>query len=135
QPLVCALVDRLEAAGIPAFGPSLAAARLEGSKAFMKEFCTRHAIPTACFRRFAAQELGAARDYIRSKGAPLVIKADGLAAGKGVVVAPTVDEAEATATASLKDAKFGAAGETIVIADYLEREAGGVVALCYGTRA
>jgi phosphoribosylamine--glycine ligase len=135
QPLVLGLVDRLEAAGIPAFGPSLAAARLEGSKAFMKEFCARHAIPTARFRRFGAQELGAARDYIRSKGAPLVIKADGLAAGKGVVVAPTVDEAEATATASLKDAKFGAAGETIVIEDYLEGEEISVFALCDGETA
>jgi phosphoribosylamine--glycine ligase len=135
KPLVLGLVDRLEAAGIAAFGPSLAAARLEGSKAFMKEFCARHAIPTARFRRFGAQELGAARDYIRSKGAPLVIKADGLAAGKGVVVAPTVDEAEATATASLKDAKFGAAGETIVIEDYLEGEEISVFALCDGETA
>ena len=135
QPLVGGLVDRLEAAGIPAFGPSEAAARLEGSKAFMKEFCIKHGIPTARFRRFGARELSAARDYIRSEGVPLVIKADGLAAGKGVVVAASVEEAEATAVACLKETKFGPAGETIVVEEYLEGEEVSLFALCDGETA
>jgi phosphoribosylamine--glycine ligase len=135
QPLVLGLVDRLEAAGIPAFGPGEAAARLEGSKAFMKEFCIRHGIPTARFRNFRTEEVNAARDYIRSEGAPLVIKADGLAAGKGVVVASAVEEAEDIAVASLKDAKFGSAGETIVVEEYLEGEEVSIFALCDGQTA
>jgi phosphoribosylamine---glycine ligase len=135
QPLVLGLVDRLEAAGIAAFGPTQAAARLEGSKAFMKSFCTRHDIPTARFRRFGAKEVDAARDYIRAEGAPIVIKADGLAAGKGVVVASTVEEAEATAAASLTASKFGRAGETIVVEEYLEGEEVSVFALCDGETA
>ena len=135
QPLVGGLVDQLEAAGIPAFGPSEAAARLEGSKGFMKEFCIKHGIPTARFRRFDARELSAARDYIRSEGVPLVIKADGLAAGKGVVVAASVEEAEATAVACLKETKFGSAGETIVVEEYLEGEEVSLFALCDGETA
>jgi phosphoribosylamine--glycine ligase len=90
-PLAAGLVDRLEAEGIAAFGPSAAAARLEGSKGFMKDFCARHEIPTAAYGRFADPE--AAKDFIRRQGAPIVVKADGLAAGKGVVVAAAVAEA------------------------------------------
>jgi phosphoribosylamine--glycine ligase len=90
-PLVAGLVDRLEAEGIAAFGPSAAAARLEGSKGFMKDFCARHEIPTAAYGRFTEPE--AAKDFIRRQGAPIVVKADGLAAGKGVVVATTMTDA------------------------------------------
>ena len=91
QPLVAGLVDRLDAAGIASFGPSAAAARLEGSKAFTKDFCRRHAIPTAAYASFT--EAAAARAYVRAQGAPLVVKADGLAAGKGVIMAKTEDQA------------------------------------------
>src|SRR6202521_3436184 len=92
-PLVGGLVDALEAAGIAAFGPSKAAAALEGSKGFMKDLCEREAIPTAAYRRF--RDAAAAKAYIAEQGAPIVVKADGLAAGKGVVVA--ADRAEANA--------------------------------------
>ena len=88
-PLVLGLADRLEAAGIKVAGPSAAAARLEGSKAFAKAFCARHGIPTAASRTFSWREREAAKAYVRAQGAPIVIKADGLAAGKGVTVAAT----------------------------------------------
>lgn len=135
QPLVLGLVDRLEAAGIAAFGPSQAAARLEGSKAFMKAFCSRAGIPTARFRRFDANELEAALDHIRAVGAPIVIKADGLAAGKGVVVATSTLEAEEAARAMLGGTLFGPAGETIVVEECLEGEEVSVFALCDGETA
>jgi phosphoribosylamine--glycine ligase len=135
QPLVLGLVDRLEEAGIPAFGPRKAPAQLEGSKAFMKAFCARHGIPTARFRRFGAGEIDAALDYVRSQGAPIVVKADGLAAGKGVVVAATVAEAEEAVRAMLGGARFGAAGETVVIEECLEGEEVSVFALCDGETA
>ena len=90
-PLVLGLVDRLEAAGIKAFGPSAAAAALEGSKGFMKDLCAKHGIPTAAYGRFTEAE--AAKAYIREAGAPIVVKADGLAAGKGVVIAESLEEA------------------------------------------
>ena len=92
-PLVAGIVDDLEAAGIKAFGPSKWAARLEGSKGFTKDLCKANKIPTAGYERFKGA--AAAKDYVRKKGAPIVVKADGLAAGKGVVVAETVAEAEA----------------------------------------
>src|SRR6266851_9787848 len=91
-PLVAGIVDDLEAAGIKAFGPRRAAARLEGSKAFAKDLCRAHGIPTADYARFTAA--APAKAHVRQKGAPIVVKADGLAAGKGVVVAETVEEAE-----------------------------------------
>src|SRR5829696_5781125 len=91
-PLVAGLVDDLAAAGIKAFGPTKAAARLEGSKGFTKELCREFGIPTAAFARF--REAEAAMRYVRERGAPIVVKADGLAAGKGVVVAATLAEAE-----------------------------------------
>src|SRR5690606_15352328 len=89
QPLVAGLVDRFEAAGLRCFGPTAAAARLEGSKAFAKAFLARHSIPTARYRAF--DDLAAARAYLHTLSAPIVVKADGLAAGKGVVVARTID--------------------------------------------
>eukprot|EP01031_Cornospumella_fuschlensis_P052476 gene52476-64135_t len=90
-PLVAGLVDRLTEAGIAAFGPTAAAARLEGSKLFTKELCRAHGIPTAAFGRFS--DAAAAAAYVKAEGAPIVVKADGLMAGKGVVVALTVEEA------------------------------------------
>src|SRR6266404_3354364 len=106
-PLVAGLVDRLSEAGIKAFGPSAAAAALEGSKGLMKDLCARHAIPTAAYGRF--DEPAAARDFIRRMEAPIVVKADGLAAGKGVVVATDLGEAEAAVDAMLGQGRFGAA--------------------------
>ena len=90
-PLVAGLVDALEEAGVAAFGPRKAAAALEGSKGFMKDLCAREGIPTAAYRRFA--DAAAAKGYVAARGAPIVVKADGLAAGKGVVVAMTMAEA------------------------------------------
>lgn len=115
-PLVAGIVDDLEAAGIPAFGPSKEAARLEGSKAFTKELCREAHIPTAAFARFTERD--AAKDYVRAKGAPIVIKADGLAAGKGVVVAVTLDEALAAIDMMFGGA-FGSAGTEIVVEECL----------------
>jgi phosphoribosylamine---glycine ligase len=135
QPLVLGLVDRLEEAGIPAFGPREAPAQLEGSKAFMKEFCARHGIPTARFRRFGAGETDAALAYVRAEGPPIVIKADGLAAGKGVVVAATLAEAEEAVRSMLGGARFGAAGQTVVVEECLEGEEVSVFALCDGETA
>ena len=133
-PLVLGLIDRLRAAGIPACGPSAAAARLEGSKAFTKAFCARHAIPTAAFSTFTGAEQAAARAYVEARGAPIVVKADGLAAGKGVVVAGTVAEALAAIEEAFAGG-FGAAGETIVIEEFLEGEEASLFALCDGTIA
>jgi phosphoribosylamine--glycine ligase len=128
-PLVAGLVDDLDAAGILAFGPKRAAARLEGSKAHVKELCAAHAIPTA---RFAlARDLGQARRAIAEIGAPVVVKADGLAAGKGVVVAATVAEAEAAAAAMLGGA-LGPAGATLVIEECLVGEEASLFCLVDG---
>ena len=112
-PLVAGLADRLEAAGIAAFGPGAAAARLEGSKAFTKDLCARHAIPTAAYKRVT--HLAEAEAHIRAQGAPIVIKADGLAAGKGVTVARTVEDALAAAREALSGGRFGEAGAELVI--------------------
>jgi len=116
-PLAAGIVDDLGQAGIKAFGPSKAAARLEGSKGFTKALCTEFGIPTGAYGRFdsAADALA----YVRAHGAPIVVKADGLAAGKGVVVAMTLSEAEA-AIAMMFDGAFGAAGAQVVIEEYLE---------------
>ncbi|MFN8760453.1 MAG: phosphoribosylamine--glycine ligase [Tagaea sp.] len=132
-PLVAGLVDRLAEAGVPAFGPSMAAARLEGSKGFMKDFCARHGIPTAAYRRFS--DARAARDYARAQGAPHVGKADGLAAGKGVVVAATLDEALAAIDEAMLAGKFGKAGAELVIEEFLEGEEASFFALCDGAHA
>jgi phosphoribosylamine--glycine ligase len=133
-PLVLGLVDRLEAAGIRAFGPSAAAARLEASKAFTKAFCVRHGIPTAAHRAFSADEAAAAHAHIDALGAPVVVKADGLAAGKGVVVAGTVEEAHAAVDACVAGG-FGAAGGVVVIEECLTGEEVSLFALCDGTHA
>ncbi len=127
-PLVIGLVDALEAAGVAAFGPSAAAAQLEGSKGFTKDFCTRHDIPTAAYRRCTGLE--EALVYLAARGAPIVVKADGLAAGKGVTVAATLAEAEAALAAI-----FAAPGATAVIEEVLEGEEASFFALCDGRRA
>lgn len=131
-PLCAGLVDALEAAGIAAFGPASAAARLEGSKAFMKDFCTRHGIPTAAYIRTQSSE--EAKAFIHDRGAPIVVKTDGLAAGKGVIVAETLAEALA-AVDELKSAAFGQAGAELVIEEFLDGEELSAFALCDGETA
>ena len=131
-PLVDGIVDDLAAAGIKAFGPSKAAAQLEGSKAFTKELCAEFGIPTAAFARF--DDPDAARAYVAEKGAPLVIKADGLAAGKGVVMAETVKQAN-DAIAMMFSGGLGAAGEEIVIEEWMIGEEASFFALCDGAHA
>ncbi len=137
-PLVAGLVDRLEAAGIKAFGPSAEAAALEGSKGFMKDLCARHGIPTAAYGRFTDPEK--AKAFIRAmdsrKGdAPVVVKADGLAAGKGVTIAETVEAAEAAVEEALIGGRFGTAGAEVVIEEFLEGEEASFFALVDGETA
>ena len=131
-PLVAGLVDVLAAAGIKAFGPTKVAARLEGSKGFTKDFCARHAIPTAAYRRF--DDFEAARAYLAAVGAPIVVKADGLAAGKGVVVAATLAEAEAALEAIFAGCGDGHGASVVIEAVLLGHEAS-FFALCDGVRA
>jgi phosphoribosylamine--glycine ligase len=131
-PLVEGMVERLEAAGVKAFGPTAAAARLEGSKGFTKDLCARYGIPTAAYRRF--DDLEAATAYVREQGAPIVVKADGLAAGKGVTIAFTVDEA-LTAVEHTLGGKFGEAGREVVIEEFLEGEEASFFALVDGAFA
>jgi phosphoribosylamine--glycine ligase len=131
-PLVAGIVDRFEAAGLECFGPKAAGAQLEGSKAFTKEFLVRHRIPTAAYRAFT--ELAAARDYVRTRTPPIVIKADGLAAGKGVVIAAGFEEAEQTLDRVLRQRQFGAAGAKVVVEDFLTGEEASFIALVDGTR-
>ena len=128
-PLVAGLVDRLEAEGIAAFGPRAAAARIEGSKGFMKDLCARAGVPTAAYRRVAS--LADAEAFIAEKGAPVAVKVDGLAAGKGVVLADTEAEALDAARAALGGA-FGEAGATLVIEEMLEGEEASYFALVDG---
>ena len=125
-PLVLGLVDRLREAGVKACGPTAAAARLEGSKAFAKAFCARHGIPTAAARVFGPGERLAARAHVERQGAPVVVKADGLAAGKGVVVAATVEEALAAVDGAL------AGGGTVLVEEFLDGEEASLFALCDG---
>jgi phosphoribosylamine--glycine ligase len=132
-PLTLGLADALAAAGIPCFGPSAAAARLEGSKAFTKEVLDAAGVPTAAWGRFTDPD--AARDHVRAQGAPIVVKADGLAAGKGVVVAATVEEAEAAIADIMESRLHGAAGATVVIEECLMGEEVSFFALCDGTTA
>ena len=132
-PLVLGLVDRLEAIGVKAFGPSAAAAALEGSKGFTKDFCARYDIPTAAYGRFTDAE--AARAYVRQQGAPIVIKADGLAAGKGVTVAETVEQAIAAIDDAMVDSRFGSAGAEVVVEAFLRGEEASFFALCDGEHA
>ncbi len=131
-PLVAGIADDLRAAGIRVFGPSKAAARLEGSKAFTKELCAAYGIPTAAYGRF--DDLEAARAYVRQQGAPIVVKADGLAAGKGVTVAMTEQEALAALDACF-DGSFGAAGAEVVIEEFLTGEEASFFCLCDGATA
>ncbi|WP_029041755.1 phosphoribosylamine--glycine ligase [Cucumibacter marinus] len=131
-PLVDGIADALEAAGIPTFGPSAAAAQLEGSKAFTKALCDRMGIPTAAYGRFENEDEAIA--YVRSQGAPIVIKADGLAAGKGVTVAESLPDAEAAVRECFSGA-FGAAGSSVVIEECLVGEEASVFAISDGHRA
>jgi phosphoribosylamine---glycine ligase len=131
-PLCAGIVDELEAAGIKAFGPTRAAARLEGSKGFTKDLCRANGIPTAAYERFLAA--GPAKAYVRAHGAPIVVKADGLAAGKGVVVAQTVAEAEAAIDMMFGGA-LGEAGGEVVIEEFLTGEEASFFALCDGATA
>lgn len=119
-PLSQGVVDAFRAAGLKIFGPTKAAAQLESSKDYAKAFMMRHSIPTAAYGTFTDAKL--AHDYVKQQGAPIVIKADGLAAGKGVVVAMTEDEAHAAIDAMLEDNKLGAAGARVVIEEFLEGE-------------
>jgi phosphoribosylamine--glycine ligase len=130
-PLVAGLVDRFNELGLPCFGPTAAAAQLEGSKAFTKDFMARHRIPTAAYRNFT--ELAPALDYIREQGAPIVIKADGLAAGKGVIVAHTLEDAEQAATDMLQGGSFGTAGSRIVVEEFLDGEEASFIVVTDGT--
>ena len=130
-PLCAGLVDRLDEIGIKAFGPSAAAAQLEGSKGFMKDLCAKYNIPTAAYGRFSDAE--AAKAYIREQGAPIVVKADGLAAGKGVTVAQSVDEALAAVDDALLGGRFGAAGAEVVIEEFMAGEEVSVFAICDGS--
>ncbi|MGB5621542.1 MAG: phosphoribosylamine--glycine ligase [Gammaproteobacteria bacterium] len=129
-PLVAGLVNRFQERGLNCFGPLSASAQLEGSKRFTKEFLQRHAIPTAAYASF--DSLAPALDYIRRQGAPLVVKADGLAAGKGVIVAHTVDEAVEAATAMLDEGAFGSAGASIVVEQFLQGEEASFIAMVAG---
>ena len=132
QPLVAGVVDRFEAAGARCFGPRAAAARLEGSKAFTKDFLARHDIPSAAYETFDAAD--AALDYIRSRKLPIVIKADGLAAGKGVIIAETFDEAERTVRDMLEQRTFGDAGARVVVEEFLRGEEASFIAMVDDTR-
>jgi phosphoribosylamine---glycine ligase len=132
-PLALGLVDALEAEGIAAFGPSAAAAALEASKSFAKDLCARAGIPTAPYRYF--RDPAAAKAYIAERGAPIVVKADGLAAGKGVTVAMDLDTAFRAADAALVERRFSAAGLEIVVEDFLEGEEASFFALVDGKDA
>ncbi len=131
-PLVAGIADDLVAAGIKTFGPSKAAAQLEGSKGFTKELCAEFNIPTAAFGRFG--DAASAKAYVRAQGAPIVIKADGLAAGKGVVMAQTLDEADA-AIDMMFSGGFGTAGAEVVIEEWMIGEEASFFALCDGSHA
>lgn len=132
-PLLAGIVDRFREAGLRCYGPTEAAARLEGSKAFAKDFMKRHGIPTAAFATF--EDAARARAYARSLGAPVVVKADGLAAGKGVVIANDLDEADSAIDSMLLDHRFGEAGSRIVVEEFLRGEEVSVHAVCAGDRA
>jgi len=131
-PLCAGVVDALEAAGIKGFGPTRAAAQLEGSKGFTKDLCRANAIPTAAYERFTGA--AAAKAYVAARGAPIVVKADGLAAGKGVVVAQTVGEADA-AIDMMFGGSLGQAGAEVVVEEFLDGEEASFFALCDGVTA
>ena len=129
-PLVAGVVDRFRAHGLPCFGPTAGAAQLEGSKAFTKDFLARHQIPTAEYQNFT--EIEPALAYLREKGAPIVIKADGLAAGKGVIVAMTLQEAEDAVRDMLAGNAFGEAGSRVVIEEFLDGEEASFIVMVDG---
>ncbi|HAD08833.1 MAG TPA: phosphoribosylamine--glycine ligase [Porticoccaceae bacterium] len=129
-PLVDGLVDHFQSRGLKIFGPRRGAAQLEGSKTFTKHFLARHNIPTAAYETFT--ELDAALAYVRKQGAPIVIKADGLAAGKGVIVAMSLDEAEAAVNDMLAGNAFGEAGHRVVIEEFLEGEEASFIVIADG---
>ena len=131
-PLCAGIVDDLEAAGIKAFGPGKKAAQLEGSKGFTKDLCKANNIPTAAYERFKSAV--PAKDYVRKMGVPIVVKADGLAAGKGVVVAETLDEA-LSAVDMIFGGGLGSAGSEVVIEEFMRGEEASFFALCDGTTA
>lgn len=130
QPLVAGVVDRFCEAGLRCFGPSAGAAKLEGSKAFCKEFMARHNIPTAAYQTFT--EVEPALRYLQQTGAPIVVKADGLAAGKGVIVAESVEQAELAVTDMLAGNKFGDAGHRVVIEEFLQGEEASYIVIVDG---
>ncbi|KAL5224789.1 hypothetical protein ABZP36_011428 [Zizania latifolia] len=132
-PLVAGLANELVKAGIPTFGPSSEAAALEGSKDFMKKLCDKYNIPTAKYRTFT--DPSKAKQYVKDQGAPIVVKADGLAAGKGVVVAMTLDEAFEAIDSMLVEGSFGSAGSKVIIEEYLEGEEVSFFALVDGETA
>ncbi|MGK0382206.1 MAG: phosphoribosylamine--glycine ligase, partial [Flavobacteriales bacterium] len=129
-PLVLGVVDAFQAKGLKIFGPSQAAAQLEGSKAFTKDFLERHNIPTADYRNFT--EIEPALAYVQQKGAPIVVKADGLAAGKGVIVAMTLTEAEDAIRDMLAGNAFGEAGNRVVIEEFLDGEEASFIVMVDG---
>lgn len=129
-PLVAGIVDLFQERGLRIFGPTAAAAQLEGSKAFTKDFLARQGIPTAQYRNFT--ELDPALAYLRERGAPIVIKADGLAAGKGVIVATTLSEAEVAVRDMLAGNRFGDAGHRVVVEDFLEGEEASFIVMVDG---
>ena len=131
QPLTLGIVDVFQKNALRIFGPTKAAAQLEWSKSFAKEFLVRHAIPTAAYKVF--QNLNEAEIYIREQGAPIVIKADGLATGKGVLVATTVDDAIAFANECLSGSRFGESGSRIVVEEFMEGEEATCIAIVDGT--
>ena len=132
-PLVAGLVDRLDTVGIKSFGPNMAAAALEGSKGFMKDFCARHNIPTAAYGRFT--DAAKAKAFIREKSGALVVKTDGLAAGKGVLICDIQEEAQAAVDIMMAEKAFGAAGNEIVVEEFLDGEEASFFALCDGENA
>ena len=132
-PLVAGVVDRFRSEGLRIFGPTAAAAQLEGSKAFAKDFLARHGIPTAHYS--VHTEVDAAIAYIRDKGAPIVVKADGLAAGKGVIVAMTLQEAEDAVRDMLSGNAFGSAGSRVVIEEFLDGEEASFISMVDGVTA
>ncbi|MGE4351643.1 MAG: phosphoribosylamine--glycine ligase [Bdellovibrionales bacterium] len=132
-PLANGLADDLRAAGVCCFGPSKAAARLESSKGFMKDLCKKYNIPTAAYERFADPQK--AKAYVSAQGAPIVIKADGLAAGKGVTIAQTLDEAMAAIDEAMVGGAFGEAGAEIVVEEFMTGEEASFFALCDGRDA
>ncbi len=129
-PLVIGVVDAFRAAGLPIFGPTEAAAQLEGSKAFTKDFLARHKIPTGAYANFT--EIEPALSYVREQGAPIVVKADGLAAGKGVIVAMTLEEAEDAIKDMLAGNAFGEAGSRVVIEEFLDGEEASFIVMVDG---